>query len=194
MTITRKDRLFVTFAVPAALLAAYVWLIGLPLDREVVSEHARVESLGSEEVLRGRQQALAAKLVRVRAELASVEKAAAAKPESGVVAATDADDATRLANLCGMIRSGHIRIISCSLQNTIQDHRGELDASAELLAKIGVRTPATWVIIVEAPYRDITRLLTTLAEKRLPVIPETVAMIRGIGYDKPNFWKLRFCL
>ena len=52
LKITQRDRIFAAIAIPAALLAAYIFLVRAPLARNVDSMRARLASLGDADTLR----------------------------------------------------------------------------------------------------------------------------------------------
>ena len=73
LKITAKDRIFAAVAIPLLLLAAYLFLLRLPLARDVAAMRARLAALGSVDTLRAERATLDRRLAEARASLQAAE-------------------------------------------------------------------------------------------------------------------------
>ena len=73
LKITAKDRIFAAVAIPLLLLAAYLFLLRLPLARDVAAMRARLASLGSVDTLRAERATLDRRLTEARTSLQAAE-------------------------------------------------------------------------------------------------------------------------
>ena len=188
--VTKKDRIFMLAFPPVAITILYCWLWAIPVHRDVSRMTSHIQSLGSEEALAVRRDALSLKLTEARKLLQETESAFAA--ESGKKL-TALDDAARLRRFCDVVVSCGGRILSTArVSASSADNSGGI--SSQLLRQAGVTTSAVWTIQIEAPFPKMAEMLRELGKRNIPSVPETIAMKDGTNGEKPKVWTITVCI
>lgn len=200
LKITQRDRLFAAIAVPAALLAAYLFLVRAPLAGSVASMRDRLATLGDADTLRAERTVLDRRLAEGREALRAAEEAESARRAAEAQAlsgggAAPTDPSARLRRAIALLGAP-----PASLRITSSELLAEGDSaspSAPLVREAISGRPATlWRFTAVATYSGIVAALRAISAQSLPVVVERATLAAPPASSAPaaRTWQLDICL
>jgi hypothetical protein len=200
LKITQRDRIFAAIAIPAALLAAYIFLVRAPLARNVDSMRVRLATLGDADTLRAERTVLDRRLAEGREALRTTEEAESARRDAEAQALSDgtaapADASARLRRAIALLGAP-----PASLRITSSELLAEGDSaslSAPLVREAIGGQPATlWRFTAVAGYSSIVAALRAISDQSLPVVVEraTLEAPPASSTSSARTWQLDICL
>lgn len=191
LKITAKDRIFAAVAIPLLLLAAYLFLLRLPLARDVAAMRARLAALGSVDTLRAERATLDRRLAEARASLQAAEATTGGVDNPPAASPTS----TRLHNTLSLLTSntpsGTLRITAYERLAT----GPAASPSAPLLAEVLAPTaPTLWRFTIHADYPTLLSALNTLSTSSRPIVIERLTLAPSTSPSRPPTWTIEAAL
>lgn len=185
--IRTRDVAFLSVAVPAAALAAYVWLWRIPEARAVRALEAERAALVAPEDFADHKASAAAALASAREALAREKEIP--PPPLEVAGGRDAPFAERELAVLSVFREAGVavlRAVDAKVEGGTDADGSE--AAAALTAAGGPRSPRCRRYVLDAPYPAVRRAFALLVERKAPAIPAKAGM-DGAGRWETEIWE-----
>lgn len=168
--ITNRDRIFVFVALPAAILAAFFFLVHKPQAARLAALRENHEAL----VPAGDYPVLIRGLERQKAE-AEAELAAEKAAPSEVYVRPAVSAAERLHAVLELFERNGAHVSKFS-PVTAEARPGTEDYSARLVRAGWCAQPEAWSLELDAAYPDVQATLAAMAQEDLPAMPVSVSL------------------
>lgn len=179
LEIGKRDRIFLMVAVPAAAVAAYVFLWALPVGERILALEARESSLVAAEEYPAIRAVLESSLQK--AEKALEEEKSLPPPDAGVAGDASLGDAARQRSLFASLAARRLRVLRSKPDSADGAFAGEA-----LKATGAVAEPMRLRLLIEGSYPDLLSALESFSAEKSAVIPESV----GFATGSRNRWEV----